>query len=104
MLRGQLECLAIKRSVDRFKYLALGTEFSLENNHRALQWLETMEVYNYLVAAVNADTVLHIKCPQVSFSGKSHIQPVPHPCSQTKGQIPLHNHHHHHTYIVCILY
>lgn len=60
---GQLECLAIKWTIDRFKYLLLDTGFSLENDHRALQWLETMKPYNYLLAAVSAYTLLHIKCP-----------------------------------------
>lgn len=67
---GQLECLAFKWTMDRFKYCRLETEFSLENDHRALKCLETMKLLNYLLAAVSTDTLLHIKCPQLSFMGK----------------------------------
>lgn len=82
---GQLECLAIKWTIDRFKYRLLGTELSLENGHRALQWLETMKLLNYLLAAVSTAMLLHIKCPQVSFPGMQ--LPVPHSWSLTRTHI-----------------
>lgn len=43
-LLGQLERLAIKWTIGRFKYCLLGTEFSLGNDHKVLQWLETMKL------------------------------------------------------------
>uniref|UniRef100_A0A3Q1GC55 Gypsy retrotransposon integrase-like protein 1 n=1 Tax=Acanthochromis polyacanthus TaxID=80966 RepID=A0A3Q1GC55_9TELE len=42
----ELECLSIKWAVDTFKYYLLGREFTLETDHRALQWLEQMKDTN----------------------------------------------------------
>jgi len=52
---------------DPLQVLSADTEFSLERDHRALQWLETMKLLKYLLAAVTADTLLHAKCSQVSL-------------------------------------
>ncbi|XP_023814763.2 uncharacterized protein LOC111947970 [Oryzias latipes] len=40
------EALAVKWAMDSFKYYLLGREFTLETDHRALQWLEKMKDTN----------------------------------------------------------
>ncbi|XP_014880742.1 trace amine-associated receptor 4-like [Poecilia latipinna] len=40
------EALAIKWALDSFKYYLLGREFTLQTDHRALQWLEKMKDTN----------------------------------------------------------
>lgn len=42
----ELECLAVKWALDTFKYYLLGREFTLETDHRALQWLGKMKDSN----------------------------------------------------------
>lgn len=36
----ELECLAIKWTIDTLEYYLLGRQFNLEEDHKALQWLE----------------------------------------------------------------
>uniref|UniRef100_A0A8C1KT19 Gypsy retrotransposon integrase-like protein 1 n=1 Tax=Cyprinus carpio TaxID=7962 RepID=A0A8C1KT19_CYPCA len=40
------ECLAIKWALDSLRYYLLGREFTLETDHKALQWLEKMKDSN----------------------------------------------------------
>lgn len=40
------ECLAVKWAVDTFRYYLLGREFTLEMDHRALQWMYRMRDTN----------------------------------------------------------
>ncbi|XP_026050763.1 uncharacterized protein LOC113037671 [Carassius auratus] len=40
------ECLAIKWALDSLRYYLLGREFTLETDHKALQWLEKMKDTN----------------------------------------------------------
>ena len=42
----ELECLAVKWAIDSFKYYLVGREFTLETDHRAPQWLESMKDTN----------------------------------------------------------
>ncbi len=42
----ELECLAVKWALDTLKYYLLGRDFSLETDHRALQWLGRMKDSN----------------------------------------------------------
>ena len=42
----ELECLAVKWALDTFKYYLLGRDFSVETDHRALQWLGRMKDSN----------------------------------------------------------
>ncbi|KAL2089206.1 hypothetical protein ACEWY4_016105 [Coilia grayii] len=42
----ELECLAVKWALDTLKYYLLGREFTLETDHRALQWLGKMKDSN----------------------------------------------------------
>lgn len=42
----ELECLAVKFALDSFKYYLLGGHFTLETDHRALQWLGRMKDTN----------------------------------------------------------
>lgn len=60
------EALAIKWALDSFKYYLLGREFTLETDHKALQWLERMKDTNgritrwYLAMQPFRFTVHHI--------------------------------------------
>lgn len=47
------ECLAIKWALDSLRYYLLGREFSLEMDHRALQWLERMKDANARITRWN---------------------------------------------------
>lgn len=40
------EALAVKWALDSFKYYLMGREFTLESDHKALQWLERMKYTN----------------------------------------------------------
>ena len=40
------EALAVKWALDSFKYYLLGREFTLETDHKALQWMERMRDTN----------------------------------------------------------
>ncbi len=40
------ECLAVKWALDTFKYYLLGREFTLETDHRPLQWMDRMRDTN----------------------------------------------------------
>lgn len=42
----ELECLAVKWALDTLKYYLLGRDFTLETDHRALQWLGRMKDSN----------------------------------------------------------
>lgn len=42
----ELECLAVKWALDSLKYYLLGRDFTLETDHRALQWLGRMKDSN----------------------------------------------------------
>ncbi|KAL2102153.1 hypothetical protein ACEWY4_001321 [Coilia grayii] len=42
----ELECLAVKWALDSFRYYLLGRDFTLETDHRALQWLGRMKDTN----------------------------------------------------------
>lgn len=46
----ELECLAVKWALDTFKYYLLGRDFTLETDHRALQWLHKMRDSNDRIA------------------------------------------------------
>ena len=42
----ELECLAVKWALDTLKYYLLGRDFTLETDHRSLQWLGRMKDSN----------------------------------------------------------
>src|SRR4029434_5917118 len=42
----ELECLAVKWALDSLKYYLIGRDFTLETDHRALQWLGRMKDSN----------------------------------------------------------
>ena len=44
------ECLAMKWAIDSLRYYLLGRHFSLETDHRALQWLNRMKDANMRIA------------------------------------------------------
>uniref|UniRef100_A0A8C5GD01 Gypsy retrotransposon integrase-like protein 1 n=1 Tax=Gouania willdenowi TaxID=441366 RepID=A0A8C5GD01_GOUWI len=81
------EALAVKWAMDSFKYYLLGREFTLETDHKALQWLEKMKDTNgritrwYLAMQPFRFIIHHIpgrdnctadylsRCPSESFEG-----------------------------------
>lgn len=44
------ECLAMKWAIESLRYYLLGRHFSLETDHRALQWLHKMKDANTRIA------------------------------------------------------
>ncbi len=46
------ECLAIKWALDSLRYYLLGREFTLETNHKALQWLGKIKDSNGIMGRI----------------------------------------------------
>lgn len=65
------EALAIKWALDSFKYYLLGREFTLQTDHKALQWLNRMKDTNGIITpVVLGDAAISVCSPAHPWEGQ----------------------------------